>query len=441
MLTAVNPLVWHPHEGQQTRFLSSSAFEALFGGSAGPGKTDCLVMEALRQIDNPRYNAILFRRTFPRLEAADGMIARSLRWYPAFKGAYNNAKHFWTFPSGARIYFGHMQREDDKYDYQGAQFTYIAFDELTEFTESQYMYLFTRCRADASSGLRCYVRSATNPGNIGHEWVKRRFINTDIVNRIRWFARVGDKDIRVDATHSDALSRAFYPAKMADNPSVDPEYRRRILLNPDPVERARLLEGDWDAMDTTGRVYPDWSYENITEEADYNPDWPVVWGVDDGYAQGQGAGTVSYHPRVFLLAQFTPIGGCNIFAEYYRTQELAEISIEHVQELPYKRPGVAYVDSSATELRSRIWNQGIQTVSATHKVSEGIKNMRRFILDANGVRLLKVHPRCVNFIREMSAYRLDEDTTRVNAGEPAPLKVDDHGPDAARYLLYSRRFE
>src|SRR5690349_6763753 len=96
---------WRPHAGQQIKFLSSSAFEALFGGSAGPGKSDCLVMEASRQIDNPRYNGILFRRTFTRLEGADGLIARSERWYPGYGGRYNAQKHFWKFPSGARIYF------------------------------------------------------------------------------------------------------------------------------------------------------------------------------------------------------------------------------------------------------------------------------------------------------------------------------------------------
>src|ERR1043165_690449 len=141
----MSDVFWKPHPGQQTNYLSSSAFEALFGGAAGPGKTDCLVMEALRQVDNPRYNGILFRRTFPRLETADGMIARSERWYTAYGGRFNASKFFWRFPSGARIYFGHMQREADKLDYQGSQFAFIGFDELTEFEESQYMYLFTRC--------------------------------------------------------------------------------------------------------------------------------------------------------------------------------------------------------------------------------------------------------------------------------------------------------
>lgn len=454
----MSPDVWRPHAGQQTRFLSSSAFEALFGGQAGPGKTDCLVTEPLRQIENPRYNGILFRRTFARLEAADGLIARSERWYPSYGGRYNATKHYWRFPSGSRIYFGHMQHEWDKQAYQGAQFGFIGFDELTEFEESQYMYLFTRCRVPADSGLRAYVRAATNPGNDGHEWVKRRFITTDIVNRLKYFALIDGMDTVVDRNHPAALSRVFFPASMADNPSINAdEYRRRILLNPDPVEVARLLAGDWDAMSNAGRVYPNWSYENISDEADYHAGWDVVWGADDGYAEGRGPGTESYHPRVILIGQRTPIGGLNIFYEYYRTGVAAyEPSIHEALSQPvglpdnyqpstFKRPAGAWdipdtvhIDSSAAMFKGAIRNQDLYAVGATHAVSEGIKNLRRLICDGNGVRLLKVHPRCKNLIREMASYHTG-DSGAVQMGEPKPLKIDDHGPDTARYMAWPLR--
>lgn len=451
--------VWKPHPGQQIRFLSSSAFEALFGGAAGPGKTDCLLVESLRQIEHPRYNAILFRRTFNRLEGAEGLIARSERWFPTYGGRYNSQKHVWKFPSGSRIYFGHMQHEWDKQQYQGAEFAYIGFDELTEFEESQYMYLFTRSRVPAGSGLRAYVRAATNPGNDGHEWVKRRFITADIVNKLKWFALLNEVDTVVERGHSDALSRAFYPALLADNPSADPEYRRRILLNPDPVERERLLSGDWDITSSAGRVYPNWSYENISTEAEYRPGWDVYWGVDDGYAEGRGPGSESYHPRVILLGQYTPLGGLYIFAEYYRTGESSyEKSIHEGLSMPvglpdnydpktwrpqpgaYPEPDTASIDSSAAMFKGALKEMDIYTVGATHPVSEGIKNLRRLICDGNGVRLLKVHPRCKNLIREIAAYR-QAGTGVAQIGEPKPLKVDDHGPDALRYMAYPLRHE
>lgn len=433
-------LEWRPHAGQQTRFLSSPAFEALFGGAAGPGKSDCLLMESLRQIDNRRYNAILLRRTFNRLEGADGLIARSLRWFPGYGGRYNEQKHVWKFPSGSRIYFGHMEHEGDKQQYQGSQFTYIAFDELTEFTESQYIYLFTRCRADPDSGLRCYVRAATNPGNDGHEWVKRRFITTDITNRIRHFAMIGNKDAVVEADHPDALSRAFYPALLADNPNADPEYRKRILMNPDPVERARLLGGDWEISSSDGQVYANWSFLNIDGDIAFNPRLRTVWGVDDGYAYGQGPGTESYHPRVVLVMQVTELGGINILDEYCETGVTDyNTTIDDVLELGYPKPEIAYVDSSAAMFKGALHQRDIAATGATHEVVEGIKNLRRLICDANGVRLLKVHPRCVNFIREISAYRKDP-KNRGKGGEALPMKLDDHCPDAARYGAWHLRW-
>jgi hypothetical protein len=432
---------WHPHAGQQTRFLSSPAFEALFGGAAGPGKTECLVMEALRQINNPRYTGIIFRRVFTSLEAARGIIQRSQEWYPAYGGRYNSQKHYWRFPSGARIYFGHMQHEDDKLTYQGSEYAFVGFDELTEFTESQYLYMFTRCRVPPDSGLRAYVRNTTNPGNVGHEWVKRRFIITDIVNRPRYFAQIDGKDVPVEKSYAGAMSRAFYPAKMSDNPSVDPDYADRIRATGDPVQIARLIAGDWDAAYNEGLVYDNWSsLENVSSDAEYDPNREVLWGVDDGYAHGRGPGDASYHPRVFLLAQVTAQGGLNIFDEYYRTTELSEKSLDTVLAKPYRVPDVAYVDSSAVELKARIWEKGIQTVGATHPVGEGIKNIRRMICDTNGMRLIKVHPRCTNLIYEMANYRRDPDAIAVKAGEQNPLKIDDHGPDALRYMGWHLRF-
>jgi hypothetical protein len=449
-MTTPAALEWHPNSNQQTRFLSTPAFEALFGGAAGPGKTDCLVMEALRQIAHPKYTGILFRRTFPELEGANGIIQRSHRWYPGYGGKYNDTKHFWRFPSGARVYFGHMEHAGDELTYQGWELAYIAFDELTTFLQKQYLYMLTRCRVPPTSGLRAYVRSATNPGGIGHSWVKTRFITTDIANKIAYFAPVNGKDARVDRDTPDALSRTFIPAKLTDNPDRDPQYAARIRATSDPVQIARLIGGDWDAEYTEGLIYDNWSsIENVSVEADYRPAFGALrWGVDDGYAYGQGPGTESYHPRVILLVQKTPIGGLNVFAEYYATGVsdynatldaiLGKKDDPNDHGYGYPPPEIAYVDSSAAMFKGAIWQRGIQATGATHTVVEGIKNLRQFICDDNGVRLLQVHPRCENLIREMAQYRnADKGAT---GGEQRPLKIDDHGPDAIRYVCWPLRY-
>lgn len=437
--------VWKPHPGQQTAFLSSPADEALFGGAAGPGKTDCLLMEAVRQVTNPAYRAILFRRNFPRLEAADGLIDRSRRWYPGLGGDYNGGKHVWTFPSGARIYFGHMQREINKYDYQGAQFSFIGFDELTEFEESQYMYLFSRNRAAVGTGLRVYIRAATNPGNIGHSWVKERFITKDIVNHMRWFAQVDEIDTEVSRDHPMARSRAFYPALLHDNPSISEDYIRALNAMADPVEKARLLVGDWDIMHTDGVIYSTFSStENVTTDAEYNPDLPVYWGADDGYVLGGGRGHANYHPRVILFMQDNAIGGLNVFDEYYACEETHEDTLHNILDSTqyhyhqYRRPEWGYVDGSAAMFRGEIHKRGLQTINGTHKVTEGIKATRALIMTGDGIRRLLVHPRCINFIYEMGVYRSDP-KGRAIEGEIVPIKIDDHGPDAVRYVIFKRR--
>lgn len=446
---------WKPNSIQQTRFLASPAFEALFGGSAGPGKTDCLIMEALRQVAHPNYVGIIFRRTFRQLDAGDGIVQRSLRWYPAYGGRYNGGKYFWTFPSGSRIYFAYMEHDGDEYNYDGPQYSFIGFDELTAFPQKQYLYMFSRCRP-AAPGLRAYVRSATAPGNHGHRWVKQRFVTRDIVNRLRYFAPVEgadgkSMDTEVDRHHPDALSRAFYPALMDDNPSINPaEYKKRIRAMGDPVRIAQLELGDWDAEYKEGLIYDTWSSlswpdGNVTSEAAYRPDQPVYWAVDDGYVYGDGPGSINYHPRVILFVQDNALGGLDVIDEYAATEENPAATVAKVltdanyRWAQYQRPAAAYVPSEAALLRGEIHKHGLITINATHRVGEGIKALRQLVVNADGARLLRVNPLCQGLIYEFGVYR-SNDKGKADTGELVPLKVDDHSLDALRYLTYKRRY-
>lgn len=226
-----NPFIPHAPTGKQTAFLATFDREVLYGGAAGGGKTDALLMSALQFAEVSGYAALLLRRTFPELNQDGGIIPRSKDWLFG-KAQWNAQEHRWAFPSGASLTFGYLDREDDRYRYQGAAYQFIGFDELTQFTEGQYRYLFSRLRRLEGSRIPLRMRAASNPGGVGHDWVKRRFL-------------------------SDPEGRAFIPAKLEDNPHLDQAAYLESLRELDPITRAQLLAGDWDAHQG-GRFKREW---------------------------------------------------------------------------------------------------------------------------------------------------------------------------------------
>lgn len=178
-------------------------------------------MAALKYVDVPGYAAILFRRTFADLSLPGALMDRAREWLSGTAARWNEQEHTWHFPSGASITFGYLETENHKYRYQSAEFQAVFFDELTQFTETQYTYLFSRLRRLAGSDVPLRMRAASNPGGVGHEWVRTRFIDAQEPGRV------------------------FVSAKLADNPYLDQEEYRASLMNLDPVTREQLLAGNW----------------------------------------------------------------------------------------------------------------------------------------------------------------------------------------------------
>lgn len=246
-------VLWYPQQKQQ-EMMSRPEFEALYGGAAGGGKSDYLVVEALRQVNNRYYRGIIFRREYPQLV---DLIDRSRELYKAAypRANYNESGHVWRFPSGAKIYFAAMQHEQDRLKYQGRHFDFIGFDELTHFTEKQYTYLFSRARP-SGPGTEVYVRATANPGGIGHGWVKSRFVSITtpghpIVSEVVIRDPKG-KEIRL------SKDRIFIPSSVFDNPALlknDPGYLGNLAILPE-AERNALLYGDWDSFE--GQVFTEW---------------------------------------------------------------------------------------------------------------------------------------------------------------------------------------
>lgn len=294
-------ILWQPNPGPQERALSSRAFELLFGGSAGGGKSEFLLMGPLRYVTHPHFEALLLRRTFKELEKS--LIGRAWKYYPHLGARYSQQRHCWVFPSGAKIWFSHLEHEHDVHDHQSAEYQYVGFDELPTFTEFQYRYMISRLRG--AHGIPIELRATANPEP---NWVKRRWApwvdrSPDYHGeRVRsgevlWY--VTDEDNGTEAWvprgTRDALSRSFIRASIDDNPHIavnDPQYRVRLAAL-DPVQRARLRDGDWSAVYAAGKMFKRAWFEIVdsvplrasrvrwwdraaTEEGEDNdPDWTV----------------------------------------------------------------------------------------------------------------------------------------------------------------------
>jgi phage terminase large subunit-like protein len=227
-----------PFLKQRQFLLHAHTREVLFGGAAGGSKSWALLMAAAQYVEVPGYAALLLRSSFPDLMQPGALIPVSKEWWyqrdiDGRRAEWNSQSRRWTFPSGATITFGYLERDDDVFQYQGAAYQFIGFDEATQHTEARYRYLFSRLRRARSLDVPLRMRATANPGGRGHEWVKKRFI-TD-----------------------PERGRVFIPSKMQDNPALDATDYIRSLSHLDPITRAQLLSGDWDAY-AGGRFKREW---------------------------------------------------------------------------------------------------------------------------------------------------------------------------------------
>jgi len=229
-------------------FLLRDDLEIFYGGAAGGGKSDAILMGALMYVDVPQYAAILFRRSLQDHKLPEGLIPRSHLWLSETDAKWNGLENKWTFPSSATLTFGYCEHEIDKYRYQSAAFQYIAFDELTQFTETQYTYLFSRLRRLEGVDIPLRMRSASNPGGAGHDWVKMRFIDDGL-----------------------AKGRRFIPARLEDNPYLDQVTYETSLSRLDYVTRQRLRFGDWEILDAGNKFKRAWFANKIVESAPLGP--------------------------------------------------------------------------------------------------------------------------------------------------------------------------
>jgi PBSX family phage terminase large subunit len=395
-----------PHQKQlQFHYALLTQDVVLFNGGRGSGKTTAGAVQAVAEAEFSVSKGVIVAPTYPMLR--DATMAEFFKWLPRESiDTWHKTDKLLTLKNGSEIAFRSADNPDSL---RGPNRDWLWFDEPRNVsTRDAFDVVFAQLRPRRKAWL------TTTPSGIFH-WLYGLFVEHPIPK-------------------SQVIA-----VRTSENPYLPQEYESSLRQQYTGVFAAQELDAQWVSFE--GLIYDNFSLpENVTESAQYNPDLPVMWGVDDGYAFGQGRGTESYHPRVILFMQETAQGGMTVFDEYVACGELEEVTLEAALAKPYQHPEIVYIDSSATQLKARIWGKGIQTLGSTHQVSEGIKNVRRLIGDGNGVRLLKINPRCKELIRELQSYRRNPNTTLVKNGEVAPLKMDDHCLDALRYALWKLRY-
>lgn len=439
-------IVWQP-QPKQIEFMCRPEYEVLYGGAAGGGKSDAIIAEALRQVDNPNYRALILRKTYPQCRE---LIIKSIRIYSlAYPDAeYNGSEHYWRFPSGAKIYFGSMPNQTSYLNYQGLSYSYIAFDELTHFTQEEYEYMISRNRADGE-GLRVYIRATANPGGIGHGWVKERFITASEPGvPYTVSSTVTDKSGKKITVER---SRIFIPSSIFDNEALlrnDPGYLSNLALLPEAQKKA-LLYGDWDSYE--GQVFTEFSnnpdgyvsglYTHVIDPFPIPRHWRRYRSFDFGYSRPFAVQwwAVDHDGRAYLYRQLygskdTPNHGLK-----WEPRAIARKIREIEDELECGNTITGIADPSIwDESRGRdgtvirmFEEEGVYFEKGRNdRLSGKMQCHYRFAFDAEGKPMAYIFNTCKPFLRTVPT--LTYDITNV---EDVDTMCEDHDYDAMRYFF------
>lgn len=433
---------WKPFPGGQEEFLSRSEFEVLYGGLAGPGKTDCLVAGLTRNIANPNYRGLIIRRTFPQLQE---IIDRCHKIYPKLGGNFKATEKRWYFPEGSFIDLGHMQHENDKYNYQGKEYHRIGVDELTQFTETQYTYLISRLRT-TDPDISAQILSTTNPGGIGHYWVKERFVTNTEPRRTYYDPTAG-------------TSRVFVPGVREDNPALlenDPGYEQRLELLPE-IEKQRLKYGIWDSFE--GQVFTELSARvHGCESFDIPPEWERYCVFDWGFAKPFCVHwyAVDYEDNIYLYREWY---GCREGEQDVGLKMLAQDVGRGILErergetirsrvadpaIWHTLPGMRQKEAKGPTIYEDMCSEGLYFMKADNDRMQGKLQVHKRLkieedIDTETGEITGEHPTfqafnsCKEFWRVLPAIYEDQKNP-----EDIDTKQEDHPYDCLRYMSMAR---
>ncbi|MBR4035590.1 MAG: phage terminase large subunit [Oscillospiraceae bacterium] len=401
---------------KQKRFIDSTADEVLFGGAAGGGKSYAQVIDALiYAIKYPGSKQLILRRTYPELDKS--IIRTTLAMYPKSIYRYISSSHTGQFVNGSVIDFGYCDNEADIYRYQSAEFDVIRFDELTHFTREMYIYLISRLRG--VNGYPKQMKSTTNPGGIGHKWVKDRFIDIGRQNTVHTV---------------NNSSRIFIPSLASDNTFLmakDKNYLKR-LENLSEKDRKALLYGQWDIFE--GRYFDEWNRDiHVVQSFAIPSHWKRYAAMDYGLDM----------LAVYFIAVDTT-GNAYVYNEIYQPNliisaaaKLLNTYMQDSLQAFYAPPDLWNRRQDSGNSVAGIFAQhGILLTKSVNDRQTGwyaVKEYLHISADETGVpsSRLKIFSNCINLIRTLPA--LTHDARNVNDVSSTPHEYT-HGPDALRYF-------
>ena len=404
---------------KQDLFINSKAFETLFGGAAGGGKSYGQLVDALLYaLKYPKSKQIIFRRTFPDLERS--IIRTSLEFYPKEVASYNSSKHIWRFKNGSIIDFGYIDNENDVYQYQSAEYDVIRFDELTHFTEYMYVYMISRCRG--ANPYPKYIKSSTNPGGVGHSWVKEIFIDIGEPNTIH----------NIKQEDGTTTSRIFIPSLVQDNLFLmanDPDYLKRLQNLPEKEKKA-LLYGEWDIFD--GQFFTEFKRDiHVCKPFEIPKTWRIFRTRDYG---------LDMCACYWIALDWNM--NAYVYKELYESNLIVSEAARKINEMTTED---IYCDYAPPDL----WNRNRDTGKSTSDIFAesgqyltkadnnrvtgwlAVHEWLKVIEDEQGQKTCKLHifSNCVNLIRTLPAVQHDEKNPNDVANEPHELT---HSVDAIR---------
>ena len=435
-------VIFKPNAGPQTEFLASGEREVLYGGAAGGGKSYAMLADPLRFMGHPSFSGLLLRHTNEELRE---LVWKSQEMYPKIWPGikWSERKMQWTAPSGARLWFSYLDRDEDVMRYQGQAFSWIGFDELTQWhSPFAWDYMRSRLRSTAPD-LPIYMRATTNPGGPGHQWVKKMFIDPAPAGKAFHATEIeSGKTLSYPAGHKRAgeplFKRRFIPAMLTDNPYLydQGDYEAMLLSLPEH-QRKQLLEGNWDVAE--GAAFPEFDRSIHTIDPFNLPNnWVKFRACDYGYG--------SYSAVVWFAC--TPDEQLIVYRELYVSKVLATDLADMVLELEADDGNIKYgvLDSSCWHKRGDIgpslaeqmiqrgcrWRPSDRS-AGSRKAGKNELHRRLQVDEFSEEPRMIIFNNCTNIISQLPSLPLDKKNP-----EDVDTKAEDHLYDALRYGIMSR---